>query len=85
MNRYTLKSKTILSREDEIVINTELSQFEIEDIIDEITEDNRNWSLLEFIGELDKALNTKVEIAEVGKMQVDDFDVDDIKSIFDFK
>lgn len=84
MNRYVLKARTILSREDEIVINTELTQFEIEDIIDEITEDNKNWSLIEFAGELDKALNTKVEIAKVGAVKVDDFDVDDIKCVYEF-
>lgn len=82
MNRYKLTTKIIMSREDDIIINSDLSKFEIEDIIDEITEDNRNWSLLEFIGELDKAIGTKVEIAKVGRVKVDDFDIEDLKGVW---
>lgn len=84
MNRYKLIAKTIMCRQDEIIINSELTHFEIEDIIDEITEDKKNWNLIEFAGELDKALNTKVEIAKVGAVSVDDFDIDDIKIVYEF-
>lgn len=81
MKKYEIDVVAVLSKKGTVTINTSLSNEQLEAAISAATEVNENWDLLSFVMELNKFEGIKVEKANNGPLQIDDFDITNIKEI----
>lgn len=81
MSRYKVKVTSLFSREDEVYVNSNLSEQELRNAINTITEDKNNWDLIRLVGALNKVEGIKVEVGNYGKFKIDMFNADNIESL----
>lgn len=81
MSRYKVKVTSLFSREDEVYVNSNLSEQELRHAINTITEDKNNWDLIRLVGALNKVEGIKVEVGNYGKFKIDMFNADNIESL----
>ena len=81
MSRYKVKVTSLFSREDEVYVNSNLSEQELRKVINCVTIDKKNWDLIRLVGALNKVDEIKVEVGNYGKFKIDMFNADNIDSL----
>lgn len=81
MSRYKVKVTSLFSREDEVYVNSNLSEQELRNVINTIIEGKNNWDLIRLVGALNKVEGIKVEGGNYGKFKIDMFNADNIESL----